>query len=255
MITLPGEADLAREIARDVDPGAIHQAREHLRRAIAAQLRDPLARVFADFATPGDYSPDAASAGRRALRNAALGYLAMLDDGPELAAQHFNEARNMTDRMASLSTLARIDCPQRQAALDAFYSAAGGNHLVVDKWLALNAMSPLPSAVDDIRALMDHPAFSLANPNKVRALIGTFASSNAVSFNRPDGEGYKLLADVVISIDGKNPQLAARLAGGFKSWRVLETVRKSRAETELARIAATDGLSRDTYEIVSKSLR
>jgi aminopeptidase N len=115
-------------------------------------------------------------------------------------------------------------------------------------------MAPLPSSIGDIRALMDHPAFSLANPNKVRALIGTFASSNAVTFNRPDGEGYRLLADVVLSIDGKNPQLAARLAGGFKSWRVLEAVRKSQAEAELKRIAATDGLSRDTYEIVSKTL-
>jgi aminopeptidase N len=254
MITLPGEADLAREIAHDVDPGAIHQAREHLRRAIATQLREPLARAYADFATPGPYSPDAASAGRRALRNTALAYLALLDDGPALAAAHFDSARNMTDSMASLSTLARIDCPERQAALDAFYAAACGNHLVVDKWLALNAMAPLPSSIADIRALMDHPAFSLANPNKVRALIGTFASSNAVTFNRPDGEGYRLLADVVLSIDGKNPQLAARLAGGFKSWRVLEAVRKSRAETELKRIAATDGLSRDTYEIVSKTL-
>src|SRR5690606_22349343 len=97
---------------------------------------------YARFSTPGPYSPDAASAGRRALRNAALAYLALLDDGPALAAGHFGRARNMTDTMASLSILARIDCPERQATLDAFYRTASGNHLVVDKWLALNAMAP-----------------------------------------------------------------------------------------------------------------
>src|SRR5690606_38932917 len=132
-------------------------------------------------------------------RNAALAYLALLDDGPALAAGHFGRARNMTDTMASLSILAPIDCPERQATLDAFYRTASGNHLVVDKWLALNAMAPFASSIAAIRALMDHPAFSLNNPNKVRALIGTFASSNPVTFNRPDGEGYRLLADVVVA--------------------------------------------------------
>ena len=254
MLTLPGEADLAREISRDIDPGAIHAAREHLRRSIAERLHEDLEVIYADLLPAGGYSPDSGDAGKRSLRNCALGFIALLDGGPERAFEQFEQAGNMTDRMAALGVLAVNETPERQRALDLFYEQWSEDHLVIDKWLALNAMCTGENSIEHVRALMEHPAFSITKPNKVRALIGTLAGANPVAFNRPDGEGYRLLADTVLILDEKNPQVAARLAGSFKSWRVLESKRRGHAKAQLKRIEGTKGLSRDTYEIVSKSL-
>ncbi len=254
MMTLPGEADLAREIGEDIDPGAIHAARLGLQTLIAERLRDQLEALYTDLESSDRYSPDAAQAGRRSLRNAALGYLTLLPGGPDRAYRQFEAAANMTDRMAALGALAPTESDERVRALDAFYEQWQGDHLVVDKWFALNAMSTATTSVEDIRSLMEHRAFSITKPNNVRALLGTLAGANPVAFNRPDGEGYRLIADTVLVLDEKNPQVAARLAGSFKSWRVLEAGRQAHAKAQLKRVEATEGLSRDTYEIVSKSL-
>ena len=254
MMTLPGEADLAREIGEDIDPGAIHEARLALRKAIAEKLQDKLETLYAELDSTRPYSPDAEQTGRRALRNAALGYLTLLPGGPDRAYRQFEAAGNMTDRMAALGVLATSESDERVRALDAFYEEWQGDHLVVDKWFALNAMSTTETNVEDIRALMEHRAFSITKPNNVRSLLGTLAGANPVAFNRSDGEGYRLIADTVLALDEKNPQVAARLAGSFKSWRVLEAGRQAHAKAQLARIEGTEGLSRDTYEIVSKSL-
>jgi len=215
-------------------------------------LRD-LYRRMSDNAP---YSPDAAGAGRRALKNACLDLIAADggDAGIALAARQYRAADNMTDRMAALATLALHDRPERTAALDDFYRRYESDPLVIDKWFALQAAIPEPATLDRVRKLTVHPAFSFANPNRLRALIGAFAQANQTQFNRPDGAGYDFLADAVLALDAKNPQVAARLLAAFKSWRALESARRARAEATLRRVAATASLSRDVADIVRRSL-
>jgi len=256
MIQVPSEQDLAREIATDVDPGAIHMAREHLRRELGERLQDTFASIHATLADHRPYSPDAAAAGRRALRNAALGYLAAgaPDDGARRAYNQFEGADNMTDTIGALLVLSHLRGPKSEDALERFYVLWKNDHLVIDKWLALQASAPFEDTLDTVEALMRHPSFNLTNPNKVRALIGSFASANPFAFNKPDGSGYRFLADIVIALDDKNPQVAARMANAFRSWRMLEKNRRSLCEAELRRVDAAAGLSRDTKEIASRLL-
>ena len=160
----------------------------------------------------------------------------------------------MTDRMAALETLALHDRPERNAAFDDFYQRYAADPLIIDKWLALQAAIPEPATLDRVRALTQHPAFSVANPNRVRALIGAFAQANQTQFNRADGAGYDFVADFVLALDPKNPQVAARLMGAFRSWRALEAGRRKRAEATLRRVAAMPALSRDVHDIVARTL-
>ncbi len=160
----------------------------------------------------------------------------------------------MTDRMAALTTLSLHDVGERAAASDDFYRRYEGDPLVIDKWLALQAAIPEPQTLDRVRGLMQHPAFSLTNPNRVRALIGSFAQANQTQFNRADGAGYDFVAETVLALDAKNAQVAARLATAFRSWRALEQVRRARAESALRRIAEAPSLSRDVADIVQRSL-
>ena len=160
----------------------------------------------------------------------------------------------MTDTIAGLTILSHLDEPARQEAFSDFYERWQDDHLVIDKWFALQAASTLPSTLDRVRTLSEHTLFSLKTPNKVRALIGAFANMNPLNFNRPDGAGYEFVAGKILEIDQFNPQIAARLSGAFKSWRMLEPDRCVLARRALEQVAGTDGLSRDTYEIVSKTL-
>ena len=160
----------------------------------------------------------------------------------------------MTDRMAALETLSLHDRPERAAALEDFYRRYADDPLIIDKWLALQAAIPERGTLDRVRALTTHRAFSLANPNRVRALIGSFAQINHTQFNRADGAGYDFVADIVIALDPKNPQVAARLMGAFRSWRALEGERRGRAEATLRRVAARSALSRDVADIVARTL-
>jgi aminopeptidase N len=255
-LSLPSEADIARDIGSDVDPDAVFHARHALRVKIAGALRDRLSATYRRMSDNAPYSPDAASAGRRALKNACLDLLAADggDDGIALAARQFAGADNMTDRMAALATLSLLDRPERTAALEDFYRRFEGDPLVIDKWFALQAAIPEAATLDRVRKLTQHPAFSFANPNRLRALIGAFAHSNQTQFNRPDGAGYDFLAETVLALDGKNPQVAARLLSAFKSWRALEPTRRARAEATLRRVAGVEGLSRDTADIVRRAL-
>ncbi|WP_246479541.1 aminopeptidase N [Kaustia mangrovi] len=256
LLGLPSETDLAGEIARNVDPQAIHDARRHLQASLGRALSGELQDIYERFATSGPYSPDADSAGRRGLRNAALGLIAMADGerGAAQAFEHFRTAENMTDTIAALSALTRTNRPERDRALDAFYAAHSGDHLLVDKWLMLNAAIPFPETLERVRTLMEHEAFSITRPNNVRALIGAFAGLNPATFNDPSGDGYRLLADVVLELDPLNPQVAARLSGSFKTWRMLEPGRRALAKAEIERIRACKTLSRDVYEIVTRIL-
>jgi len=255
----PSEADIAREIgqndAEGVDPDAIFRARAGLRALIGLSLNQGLGAAYQRLATPGPYSPDAASAGKRALRNVALDLMAATGEPHAVAAaaRQYEAADNMTDRIAALSTLNLHDVPQRAAALEDFFHRYRDDPLVIDKWFALQATAPHADTLNRVETLTTHPAFSFANPNRVRSLIGAFAQINQKEFNRPDGAGYEFVADRILALDPANPQLAARLATAFKSWRTLEPGRRIRAEAALRRISAAP-LSRDVGDITQRAL-
>ena len=255
-ITLPSEADIAREIGREVDPDAIFRARAELRALIGRELGGRLRQTRERMTLHGPYSPDAASAGRRALKNACLDLLAATGDSAALAqaARQYDTADNMTDRMAALTTLSLHDVPERGAALADFYQRYQADPLIIDKWFALQAMIPEPATLERVQALTGHPAFSLANPNRVRALIGSFAQANQTQFHRADGRGYDFTADIVLTLDPRNPQVAARLMGAFRTWRALAATRRPAAERALRRVADTEPLSRDVADIVRRAL-
>ena len=252
----PSEADIARELGGDVDPDAVFAARRKLRAAIGARHGAPLAETYQRMITPGPYRPDAQSAGRRALKNICLDFLAMTETDQAIARAfaQYQSADNMTDRMAALETLALHDRPERAAALEDFYKRYADDPLIIDKWLALQAAIPEPATLDRVRALTKHPAFSITNPNRIRALIGSFAQANHTQFNRSDGAGYAFVADFVLALDPKNPQVAARLMGAFRSWRALEAQRRGKAEAALRRVAAAQALSPDLHDIVARTL-
>jgi aminopeptidase N len=255
-LMLPGEGDIAREIGQDIDPDAIFRARAALKAEIGERLGQSLTAAYDRMTVPGPYSPDAHSAGRRALRNVALDLLAARAEPPAIsrAARQFKAADNMTDRMAALATLSLHEVPERKAALADLYARYASDALVVDKWFSLQAVIPQPDTLDKVRALTSHPAFSMANPNRVRALIGAFAQANATQFNRPDGAGYEFVADTILTFDPKNPQISARLATAFRTWRTLESTRRAKAEMALQRLKGVPNISRDLADIVERAL-
>jgi aminopeptidase N len=250
------EADIAREIGRDVDPDAIFRARAALRALVGLHLNAALTEAYHRLADGGPYSPDAVSAGRRLLKNVCLDLLAATQESHaiRLAAKQYETADNMTDRMAALGTLSLHDVAERTGAFNDFYERYKDDPLIVDKWFALQAMTPDPATLDRVRALTAHPAFSMANPNRVRSLIGSFAQGNPTQFNRADGAGYEFVADRILALDPANPQVASRMSTAFRSWHALEPVRRARAQAALQRIAAAPKLSRDVSDIVQRAL-
>jgi aminopeptidase N len=252
----PSEADIAREVGRDIDPDAIFRARAALRTLTGLHLNAALTATYQRLSDTRPYSPDAVSAGRRTLKNVCLDLLAATQEphAIKLAAKQYQAADNMTDRMAALATLSLHDVPERKAAFDDFYQRYRDDPLIIDKWFSLQAMTPDPATLDRVRALTEHPAFSMANPNRVRALIGGFAQGNPTQFNRLDGAGYEFVADRILALDPANPQVASRMTTAFKSWRALEPGRRARAKSALTRIADAPKLSRDVGDIVQRAL-
>jgi aminopeptidase N len=255
-LTLPGEADIAREIGRDVDPDAVFEAYTALRAVLGEHLAGPLFDQYRRLSESGPYRPDAASAGRRALRNTCLDLIVATRraEAISMAARQYQAADNMTDRMAALSTLSLCDVPERAAALADFYTRYADDPLIVDKWLTLQATIPEPATLDRVKSLTAHRAFSFANANRVRALIHAFALANQKEFNRADGRGYDFIVDTVLALDPRNPQLAARLVSALKNWRLLEPTRRARAHAALQRVAAAPSLSPDVDDIVQRAL-
>jgi aminopeptidase N len=255
-LALPSEIDLAREKATDVDPDVLFDARMSLRAEIGRSLHSGLEAIYARFSGAGAYTPDAASAGRRALRNVALDLLAGGDSekGRSLAMAQFETAGNMTDKLAALATLALLGGHAREEAFARFYAQYAGDPLVIDKWFSLQAMIPEETTTQRVLGLMTHPEFSMANPNRVRALIGAFASGNLTRFHALDGSGYDLLTSVVLEVDPKNPQLAARLLSALRSWRTMESRRRDLIEARLKHIVAQEGLSADLRDIATRAL-
>jgi aminopeptidase N len=215
-----------------------------------------LLETYRRMEVKGPYSPDPQATGRRALRNVALGYLASRGQPEDVAraTSHFEHSRNLTDEIAGLAVLSELNAPARAKAFERFYQRWKGDHLVIDSWFAYQAASPLASSLATVKKLTRHALFSIENPNKVRALIGTFAMANPVNFNRPDGKGYDFVAERVLELDGFNPQIAARILSAFRSWKALEPKRQQVAKKTLQRIAKAKPLSHDVIEIVSKML-
>jgi len=256
VVTLPGEADIAREIGENVDPDSIYAARKALRQTIGQGLAGALLETYERLTETGAYSPDAAAAGRRALRNAALDLYAagQMEEGQALALRQFESANFMTDKIAALGVISTKPGPGREAALEAFYKAYASEPLVIDKWFSLQAMIPEPETLARVKGLMEHPAFALGNPNRVRALVGAFAAGNQTRFNAPDGSGYEFIVQIVLALDARNPQVAARLLSAFKSWRMLEDCRRRLAEASLRKVTSTGNLSPDVKDIAERSL-
>ena len=262
-LALPSEIVIAESIVGAVDPDRVHAARLGLRRHLAGHLSELLLRCQGQLrqrlAGLGGYVPDATQSGLRALANTLLGYLAELQesDQPAMAARvlvQFETADNMTDSVAALALLANLDVPERELALERFYRRWENEALVVDKWLQVQSTSRLPGTGEQVRTLMNHPAFDIRNPNKVYALLRAFIAANPKHFHAADGSGYRLAADAVLLLDGLNPQVAARLARGFDRWRRVDVARQGLARKELERIRAASSLSSDVAEIVGNAL-
>ena len=252
-IMLPSEALIADRMDV-VDPDAIHQSRETLRRELGSKLGDALLSAHrSDGVTGDDLSP--AAKGIRRLRTIALSLLSAGNEaqGASLAKAQFDRADNMTDRQGALGVLVSLEAPERQASLDSFYDRFRDDALVIDKWFALQAAAQRKDTVDQVLRLSTHPDFKITNPNRLRALAGTFGA-NHWAFHSPDGRGYAFLADMILDADKINPQVAARMVPPLGRWRRYEPKRSELMRAALERIAATPGLSKDVFEQVTKSL-
>ena len=257
VLGLPSEDETIAHIAGaglTPDPLAVHHATRTLERAVATALGDRLAALHAANAVPGPYRPDAAAAGRRALRARALALLTALDPEASQAGADYAAAGNMTERMAALGLL--VAEGRAQPALADFHARWRDDRLVIDKWFAVQASrTPPEAAVETVERLSRHADFDWKNPNRFHALIGAFASGNPAGLHRADGAGYRLVVDWLIRLDPLNPQTTARLAATLGTWRMFDAGRQARIRAELERLAALPGLSRDTAEIVGRLLR
>ncbi|ASJ89591.1 aminopeptidase N [Porphyrobacter sp. CACIAM 03H1] len=256
LMVLPSETYLFEAMAtgeRLADPGAIHAAREGLKAAIGTALAGELAALHARASAVAHDDP--AGRGARKVKTIALGLIAAADPAKagQLAAAQYDAADNMTDRQGALMVLCGLDTPAREERLAAFYERYKGNALVVDKWFTLQALSLHPDVIAHVRKLAEHPDFTLKNPNRVRSLHMAFAG-NPKAFHKADGEGYRMVADVILALDPINPQTAARFVPSLGRWRRLEPGRAALMKAELERILAAGNLSRDTFEQVSRSL-
>ncbi len=256
-LTLPGESTLAEELDV-VDPDALHAARNALRRHLAEQLEGEFSGLYAALTVTEPYAPNSEQAGRRALRNLCLSYLLELDSDAvrQLAYAQFKQADNMTDQFAALAALANVNaavCPQRERALAEFYAQWKDEALVVDKWLQAQSTSRRPETLETVKALTAHPAFDAGNPNKIYALIRAFGAT-LVRFNAADGSGYAFIAEQILALHERNPQVASRLARCFDRWQKFDADRQAHARRALERIQAHPGLSRDVLEVINRAL-
>ena len=254
MMLPPLDTELAQAMAVP-DPDGIFAARVALIRAVAAAHGPRIQALYGMMTTPGAFDPGAKPAGRRALRNACLRYLTASDDeaAAALADAHYRTASNMTDMIAGLAALTRMESPRREAAFAHFHDRFKNDPLVLDKWMSLQAGSCLPGTADAVRRLMTNPAFDIKNPNRVRALVGAF-TGNHLRFHARDGGGYTLLAETIATLDKINPQVAARMANAFEAWRRYDTGRQGLMKAQLQSLTKLDGLSANLFEVATKML-
>ena len=254
-LALPSETYLLETLGgEDID--YILKARNFVRKEIATNLHHELLSTYKANLSDAPYTIDAESIGQRSLKNLALGYLIALEDEESinLCNTQFYDNDNMTDEISALTMLSHTDHLSRQKALDYFFQRWQKEPLVVDKWFAIQAMSKRKGTLDDVKTLMSHPAFNIKNPNKVRALIGSFCQGNLLEFHNSDGSGYKFIASQVLRLDAINPQIAARIVSSLINWRKFDPNRQVLIKEQLEKIIATSDLSKNVFEIASKGL-
>ena len=255
-LTLPEESYLAQQMDV-IDPDALHQARTFVRQELAVACAENLRSVAQENTIDGEYELSPEAMGKRKLKNICLSTLlaAKVVDAEDirLAQEQYYQGSNMTDVVAVLAAVVHCDIELRQELLADFYEKWKDDQLVMDKWLILQASSSLPATLGNVKSLMTHPAFSLSNPNKIRSLIGAFGA-NHFCFHAGNGEGYTFLADQIVTLDSKNPQIASRLTSPFAAWRRYDGARQDLMKQQLQRIVEKDGLSGDVYEMVSRTL-
>ncbi|KAK4488308.1 hypothetical protein RD792_004064 [Penstemon davidsonii] len=253
-ITLPGEAEIM-DMMEVADPDAVHSVRSFIWKQLATELKQEFINTVKSNRSSEPYEFDHQNLARRALKNIALAYLGTLEDEAitELALHEYRAATNLTEQFAALVALDQIPGKTRDDVLADFYDKWQHNFLVVNKWFALQAMSDVPGNVENVRKLLNHPAFDMRNPNKVYSLIGGFCGS-PVNFHSKDGSGYKFLGEMVVQLDKINPQVASRMVSAFSRWKRYDETRQSLAKAQLEMILAANGLSENVFEIASKSL-
>ena len=255
MLLLPSEAYLFEQV-ESINVETIIAARDRLLETLARELAPCWRQLYEGNAAQGPYQPDALGMARRGLNNLALSYLAHSGarDVDQLLQAHLDAADNLTDRLAALRQIAdRPAYPNRAEVLDGFYQRWQQESLVVNQWFGIQA-SALCTDVAAVRKLEDHPGFDPNNPNKLRSLYGAFARQNSRNFHAADGAGYEFLTDVIAGLDAKNPQMAARLLTPLTQWRKFDVARQQLMKAGLERLEAKAGLSKDVFEVVSKSL-
>jgi aminopeptidase N len=255
LLKLPDESYLSGQLTI-VDVDAIHQARELVRKTLAEALQIDFQRLYQENHRDESGQFDAGAIGRRRIKNLCLHYLSALEstESYQLATQQFETARNMTDQITALSAIVNSQHPTREASLKQFYALWQDEALVIDKWFALQASSNMPDAFVNVQKLLDHEAFELKNPNRVRALIGAFSQANPVHFHARDGSGYKFLTDQVLALNALNPQVASRMVTALTQWRRYDNDRQALMKAGLHRIVSSNNISKDVYETASKSL-
>jgi aminopeptidase N len=256
MLQLPGEAEITALIGRSVDATLMHTARVQVLQALSDRLEGKLQKILRQTLEVGPYQPDTQGTARRSLRLAALALLAYAkpSEAVTIARTDFEAASNMTISAGSLSAVLCVTDNRVDQMLDQFYHRHANDHLLVDKWFMLQAARPVANPAHRIETLTKHSAFNFKTPNRVYALLGGFTASNLAGFHAADGSGYKLMADVTITLNAINPQVASRIATSFRSWKQYDETRSMQAAGEMRRILATPGLSRDVYEIISRTL-
>ncbi len=256
ILTLPSENYMAELQHQEVNVEVIHLALEHLKTSLASELKDVMTECYQDNNHGGEYCFNSESVAGRNLKNTLLSYLMQLDDGEILVMceKQYSEGNNMTDVIAALACLANVEGEYKQEVLDDFYRKWQSDPLVLDKWFSIQARSRARDTLKRVQTLLEHDAFSIRNPNRVRSLIGSFASGNPFYFHNNDGAGYRLVADQVLRLDEINPQVAARMLQSFSRWKRYDQTRRGLMQEHLNRILTHDGLSRDCYEIASKTL-
>lgn len=255
ILSVPTESEVAREIGRNVDPDVIALARRHFRHQLGRAQSDALGILCETAGLDEPFRPDAKGQGRRSLRNVALDLLVAGDESrTHTARSQYDKAGNMTDRIAALTALNQWQNDSRSTALVDFRERYAADALVLDKWFVLEATAPFNGAVERVAELMSDVVFSIDNPNRVRALIGSFATGNPTQFNKADGTGFDFVADVVLRLDKTNPQTAARLLVSFRSWRALEPIRRRAAQRALDGLAAAPTPSPDVHDIIKRIL-
>lgn len=254
-IRLPSENELAGNFA-EIDVDGIHRVHSEFAREIAVYLHDALHAACERHAGVSPEDEGANAMASRSLYNACLNYLVLAEDeqGRQNALQRLRHSRNMTEQIGALRALVHAGCDEAKLASEEFEKRWIDEPLVMDKWLTVQATAPLPDTVQQVARLLEHTCFDLHNPNRVRSLLGAFGEANPYGFHARDGSGYHLITDQVISLNRLNPSTAARLLSPLTRWRKYDSGRRALMRAELQRIAGLEDLSRNLYELVSRSL-